>query len=410
MAETGALNSPWRSDFPVLSTTMHGKPLAFLDTAASAQKPQGVIDAMDCVLTQRYANIHRGLYDISQQLTADFEAVRGQVAQFIGAESEKNIVFTRNATECINLVAQSWGRTFLQADDEVMITEMEHHANIVPWQILRDQIGIEIKVVPLTPDRQLDLDALENLLSEKTKFVSFVHISNAIGTCNPVSEIISKVRAFNPDIKILVDGSQGAPHKPVNVTEMDADFYVITGHKIYGPTGIGALYGKHDILQEMPPYQGGGDMIERVSFHKTTYREAPYKFEAGTPAIVEVIGLGAAVNYLVDIGMDKIQAHEKNIADYTISSLQDVKGLTLYNGDNTQSIFPFTLDGIHPSDIGMVLDQCGVAVRAGHHCAMPLMEVLGVDATIRASIGMYSSKEDIDALVKGLHKVRDLFG
>lgn len=409
MVETSVIESPWRSDFPVLSTTMHGQNLAFLDSAASAQKPQAVIDVMNRVYTGGYANIHRGLYEISQNLTAEFESVRGKMARFIGAKSEKNIVFTRNATESINLVAQSWGRNFLQKGDEVIITEMEHHANIVPWQLLRDQIGIEIKIVPVTPERTLDLDVLDKLLSEKTKFVSFVHISNAVGTSNPVEAIIQKVRRFNPEIKILVDGSQGAPHKPVDVRAMDADFYALTGHKFYGPTGIGVLYGKYDLLEAMPPYQGGGDMIERVCFEKTTYREAPYKFEAGTPAIVEVIGLGAAVDYLVAIGMDKIQAHEQALAEYALAALADVDGLTLYNGDNTQSIFPFTLAGIHPSDIGMVLDQCGVAVRAGHHCTMPLMAALGVEATTRASIGLYSDKSDIDALVAGLHKVRKLF-
>lgn len=407
-----SLQSPWRSDFPVLSTQMHGQRLAFLDSAASAQKPKRVIDAMDRIYTKGYANIHRGLYEISQDLTAAFEAVRVKIAAFIGARSEKNIVFTRNATESINLVAQSWGRTFLQEGDEVIITEMEHHANIVPWQLLRDQIGITIKAVPVTPGGTLDMDAFRAMLSPRTKLVAVVEISNGLGTINPVREIIKLSHNFNPELKVLVDGSQGIVHRPVNVRDMDADFYVFTGHKLYGPTGIGVLYGKYDILQAMPPYQGGGDMIERVSLEKTTYREAPYRFEAGTPAIVEVIGLGAAVDYLVDIGMDTIAAHEAALLEYATEEIRKIEGLTLHGPEDLSQkagILSFTMDYAHPSDIGMILDQCGVAVRSGHHCAMPLMAALGVDATARASIAMYTDKSDIDALIAGLHKVRGLF-
>ncbi len=410
-----SLQSSWRDDFPVLQTKAHGdKPLAFLDSAASAQKPRAVIEAMDGVLTGGYSNIHRGLYEISQNLTQSFEDTRKKVAAFIGASSDKEIVFTRNATESINLVAQSWGRANLSSGDEVLITEMEHHANIVPWQILAEQIGIVVKVVPVTSEGLLDLDAFDGLLSDKTKLVSFVQISNALGTINPVGKIVDKVRKFNVDIKILIDGSQGVVHGAVDVVSMDADFYVFTGHKLYAPTGIGVLYGKYDILDAMPPYQGGGDMIERVSFKSgTVYREAPYKFEAGTPAIVEVIGLGAAVDYIVDKSMDKIVEHERKLLEYATHEITQIDGLTLHGPkelSDKAGILSFTMDCAHPSDIGMVLDQCGVAVRSGHHCAMPLMEALGVDATARASLAMYSNQDDVDMLVAGLRKVVHLLG
>jgi len=411
--DTIEITSPYRADFPALSKTMNGKPLAFLDSAASAQKPQAVIESMDTVLTGGYSNIHRGLYEISQNLTQEFENTRKKIANFIGASSEKNIVFTRNATEGINLVAQSWGRANLTAGDEIIITHMEHHANIVPWQILAEQIGFIIKVVPVLSDGTLDLGAFKNLLSDNTKFVGVVEISNALGTINPIDKIIKMVRGYNSDIKILIDGSQGIVHRSVNVTAMDADFYLFTGHKLYAPTGIGVLYGKYDLLQFMPPYQGGGDMIERVSLSSgTTYREAPYKFEAGTPAIVEVIGLGAAVDYLVDISMDKIMEHERKLLEYATQAISDIDGLTLYGTkDLTQKagILSFTMDCAHSSDIGMILDQCGVAVRSGHHCAMPLMEAMGIDSTARASLALYSDKSDIDALISGLKKVQELF-
>ena len=407
------LQSPWRDDFPLLSTTMHGKPLAFLDSGASAQKPRAVIEAMDAVLSGGYSNIHRGLYEISQNLTSEFEAVRRKVAAFINASTDKEIVFTRNSTEGINLVAQSWGRATLRAGDEIILTAMEHHANIVPWQLLCEQIGCVVKVVPVTEDGMLDIAAYQALLSDKTKLVGCVHISNALGTINPVADMIKTARAFNPDIKILVDGSQSVVHMAVDVQAMDADFFVFTGHKLYGPTGIGVLYGKYDVLEGMPPYQGGGDMIERVSFSGTTYKEPPFRFEAGTPAIVEVIGLGAAIDYVTEAGLDKIALHEQALLDYATPLVKDVKGLVLYGPADTThkaGILSFTIDGTHPSDVGMVLDQCGVAVRTGHHCCMPLMEHMGIDATVRASFGMYTNKDDVDALVFGLNKVIDLFG
>jgi len=388
---------------------MNGKPLAFLDTGASAQKPQAVIDAMDAVLKGGYSNIHRGLYRISQQLTTDFEAVRAKIATFMGAGSEKEIIFTKNATESINLVAQSWGRTYLKQGDEIILTAMEHHANIVPWQLLAEEIGFEIKVIPLLEDGSLDLGVFETLLSEKTRLIGCVHISNALGIINDVNKIIGLSRSFNPKIKVLIDGSQGIVHSKIDVKTMDADFYVFTGHKLYGPTGVGVLYGKYEILEFMPPFLGGGDMIERVSFDGTTYREAPYKFEAGTPPIVEVIGLGAAINYVENIGFEYIERHETALRDYGHEHLKEIDGLRLYGTNpNKTGIFSFAIDGLHHSDIGMILDQCGVAVRAGHHCCMPLMQSLGIEGTIRASLGLYSNEADIDQLIEGLKKAKDM--
>jgi cysteine desulfurase / selenocysteine lyase len=399
----------YRGDFPVLKTKMHGKPLAFLDSAASAQKPQAVIDAMSSVMETGYANIHRGLYQISQELTGKYEQVRTKVANFIGAESEKNIVFVRNTTEGINLVAQSWGRTHLKAGDEIILTQMEHHANIVPWQLLCDQIGIVIKTIPFDERGVLDLKAYEALLSPKTRLVAVSHVSNALGTINPVKKIIEIAKKFNPSLKALLDGSQAVVHGTVNVKNLGADFYVFTGHKLYGPTGIGVLYGKNDVLESMPPYQGGGDMIETVSFAKTTYKEPPFRFEAGTPAIVEVIGLGAAINYVSAIGMENIAAHEAGLLKYAMEQIKSIDGLTVYGtAPDKAGIISFTMTGAHPSDIGTILDRMGVAVRVGHHCCMPLMEQLKLDATARASFGLYSNKTDIDQWVEGLHKVREL--
>ena len=399
-----------RADFPVLQTMMNSKPLAFLDSAASAQKPQCVIDAMNAVLEGGYSNIHRGLYTISQDLTTAYEAVRPKVASFIGAATEKEIIFTRNTTAAINLIASSWGRAFLKQGDEIIITEMEHHANIVPWQMLAKEIGFEIKVVPFDDRGVLDLDAFENFLSDKTKFVGVVHISNALGTINPVKDITAKTKAFNPDIKVLVDGTQSVVHMPVNVQDIGCDFFCFTGHKLYGPTGIGVLYGRYDVLETMPPHEGGGDMIEEVSFSGTTYKEPPFRFEAGTPAIVEVIGLGAAIDYVSAIGMDNIAAHEEDMLAYAMQELAALKTLKIHGtAPHKAGLIGFTMDGIHASDIGMILDQCGVAVRTGHHCCMPLMAAMGLDATTRASFGLYTNKADIDALVNGLKKVEELF-
>lgn len=402
--------SKYRADFPVLATEMNGKPLAFLDSGASAQKPRAVIDAMDAVLEGGYSNIHRGLYSISQNLTEQFEAVRVRVAKFINAPSDKNIVFTRNTTDAINLVAQSWGWEHLTENDEIILTDMEHHANIVPWQILQEQIGFTIKTIPFDERGVLDLNAFKALLSHKTKFIGLVHTSNALGTINPVKKIVEIAKDFYPGMKILVDGSQSIVHGVVDVVDIGCDFFTFTGHKLYGPTGIGVLYGTDEALNSMPPYQGGGDMIERVSFTGTTYKEPPYRFEAGTPPIVEVIGLGAAIDYVSAIGMENIAAHEAGLLTYGTQKLQEIEGLTIHGtAPDKAGIMSFTIDGTHPSDIGMILDRCGVAVRSGHHCCMPLMDKLNLDATVRASLGLYSNKADIDQLIEGLHKVKDMF-
>lgn len=410
-AMTHDLHSPWRNDFPIFKQMMNGKPLTFLDSGASAQKPQVVIDAMRDVMEQGYANIHRGLYRLSTDLTARFEDVRAQVVSFINAPKPECIVFTRNTTEAINLVAQSWGHANIQSGDEIVITEMEHHANIVPWQILAQNTGAQIKIWPIDKNGHLQLGQLASLLSPRTKLVAFTHISNVLGTINPVAKITAQIKAYNPKITVLIDGSQGVVHGAVDVAAMNCDFYAFTGHKLYGPTGIGVLYGKYDVLQAMPPWQGGGDMIETVAFTGTTYRDAPYRFEAGTPPIVEVIGLGAAITYINSIGFDKIMAHEQALSAQLHQALSAAPGLTVYgppNDTERAGIFAFSADFAHASDIAMVLDQCGVAVRSGHHCAMPLMNVLGGNATVRASIGLYNDASDIAALVAALNKAREL--
>lgn len=398
----------YRADFPVLQKPMNGRPLAYLDTAASAQKPRAVIDAMRGALESHYANIHRGLYAHSQQTTAAFEEARRKIADFIGALSEREIVFTRNATEAINLVAASWGAG-LREGDEIILSGMEHHANIVPWQLLRERTGIVIKVIPVLDNGTLDLDAFEKLLSPRTKLVGVVHISNALGTVNNINKIIALSKKFNPEIKVLIDGSQAVVHSAVNIAALGCDFYVFTGHKLYGPTGVGVLWGRYDLLVAMPPYQGGGDMIERVSFEKTTFKEPPSRFEAGTPAIAEVIGLGAAVEYLAVIGMEAIAAHEVILRNYMHQQLKTIDGLRFYGiSPEKAGIISFTADWGHPSDIAMILDQQGVAVRTGHHCCQPLMQRFGIDATVRASLGLYSNEDDIDALVAGLKKAKEL--
>lgn len=398
-----------RADFPILAGKMSGKPVAYLDTGASAQKPQAVIDAMKGVMETHYANIHRGLYEFSQTTTTEYEAVRAKVAGFIGAGSENEIIFTHNTTEAINLVAHSWGRKVLERGDDVVITEMEHHANIVPWQLVCGMTGAKLKVVPVNDDGTLNLAAFEHLVTENTKIVSFVHVSNALGTINPAKKIVEICKAKNPDVAVLIDGSQSVVHGPVDVQDLGCDFFAFTGHKIYGPTGVGVLWGRAEVLQQMPPYQGGGDMIERVTFAKTTFKEAPAKFEAGTPAIIEVIGLGAAIEYVQSIGMDAIAAHEKSLFEYAMKELESVPGLTYYGtGPDKAGIISFRADWGHPSDIGMILDQCGVAVRTGHHCCQPLMQRFGVEATVRASLGLYSNKSDVSALVEALKKARSL--
>lgn len=399
----------YSKDFPVLAKTMNGKRLAFLDSAASAQKPFAVIEAMGDVTRQNYANIHRGVYSFSQELTASYEAVRQKVAGFLGADSEKEIIFTANATDSINLVAQSWGRKYLKAGDEIILSEMEHHANIVPWQLLRDEIGFTIKVIPVLQDGRLDLDVYKSLLTEKTKLVSIVHISNALGTINPVEDIIQIARRYNPEIKILVDGSQSAVHLPVDVQEIDCDFFVFTAHKLYASTGLGVLYGRYTVLESMPPYRGGGDMIESVSFERTTYKEPPFRFEAGTPPIVQVIGLGAAIDYLGSIEPLAIIHHEQEMTRLLTSALKDIGGVEIYADLSEKAgIVSFNLKNAHASDVGAILDQCGVAVRAGHHCCMPLMAKLGIGASVRASFALYTVKDDIDQCIEALKKAKEM--
>lgn len=397
----------YRDDFPILKEPMNGKPLAYLDTASSAQKPQIVIDKMTDIMTHHYANIHRGLYHLSQVVTQEYEAVRAKVADYINAASANEIVFTRNTTEGINLVAQSWGRTFLKEGDEIILSGMEHHANIVPWQLLKDQIGVVLKFIPVTASGELDYEAYLRLLSDKTRLVTVVHASNALGTINPVQRMVRDAKAHNSDIKVLVDASQSAVHGGIDVQEIGADFVTITGHKLYGPSGVGALWAHYNILEGMPPYQGGGDMIESVALDKTSFKAPPARFEAGTPAIVEVIGFGAALDYLRAIGPAHIAAHEKFLFDYMMREIQKVDGLTFYGtSQNKVGLASFTASWASGSDIAMILDKCGVAVRSGHHCCMPLMSSLGVQGTIRASLGLYSNKYDIDSLVEGLLKAK----
>ncbi len=396
--------NPYRASFPIFDRE---NPMAFLDTAASAQKPQAVVDSMTDAMTQNYANIHRGLYRYSQEMTKSFEAVRATVKPFVAASSIEELIFTRNTTEAINLVAQSWGRANLKQGDEIILTEMEHHANIVPWQLLQKEIGFEIKVVPVLDDGTLCVDAFAALLSEKTKFFGLVHISNALGTINPAKEMIAKAKAFNSEIICLLDGSQSVVHTKVDVQALGCDFFTFTGHKLYGPTGIGVLYGRKNVLEAMPPFLGGGDMIDRVSFAGTTFKGAPARFEAGTPPIVEVIGLGAAINWIENIGMNEITTYEQALMEYTVPRLREIEGLRLYADlPEKAPVLSFNIDGVHHSDIAMILDQCGVAVRTGHHCCMPLMDRLGVDGTVRASFGVYTNYDDCDALIEGVKKAK----
>lgn len=415
MAEINRLNrgahiADRRNDFPALATSVNGKPLAFLDTASSAQKPVQVINRMRGVMETHYANVHRGLYKFSQQTTSAYEDVRGKVARFINARSENEIVFTRNTTESINLIAASWGRTNLKEGDEIILTGMEHHANIVPWQMVAKQTGAVIRVVPVLNDGSLDLDAYKNLLSTRTKLVAFCHISNSLGTVNPAAQMVEMAKGENPEIIVLIDGSQSVVHASFDVRSTGCDFFVFTGHKLYGPTGVGVLYGREDLLNAMPPYQGGGDMIDRVSFTGTSYKNAPSRFEAGTPAIVEVIGLGEAIDYITDIGYEAITAHEASLSAYMHDELSHIDGLNFIGtAAGKAGILSFTADWAHITDIAMILDRNGVAVRTGHHCCMPLMERFGIDGTIRASLGLYSNKADIDALVVGLEKAKDMF-
>ena len=397
-----------RADFPILASEFNGYPLTFLDSGASAQKPECVLRRMDDVYRRSYANVHRGAYTLSQAATGYYEGARKTVARYLNARSDDEIVFTHNVTAAINLVAHSYGRRFMERGDEVIISQMEHHANIVPWQLLRDEIGIELKVAPIDEAGNLLLDQLAEMFSHKTKLVSLTHVSNVLGTIVPIKKVIDL--AHERDIPVLIDGAQGIVHTRVDVQDLDAEFYAFTGHKLYGPSGIGVLYGKKDLLNTMPPYQGGGDMIERVTFEKTTYRDAPARFEAGTPPIVEAAGLAAAIDYVDEIGMENISSHEQELLNYATERLNEVDGITIYGeAQHKAGIISFTLDKVHPHDIATIVDSRGVSVRAGHHCAQPLMDWYGVAATTRASFGMYSNKQDVDALVDGLKYVKEIF-
>ncbi|MFZ5557085.1 MAG: SufS family cysteine desulfurase [Pseudomonadota bacterium] len=399
----------WRQDFPVLNRTVHGKPLAYLDNAATSQKPRTVIEADTRYYEQYNSNVHRGVHALSQEATDAFEGARETVRRFINAASVKEIVFVRGCTEGINLVAQSWGRSQLGAGDEILITAMEHHSNIVPWQMLCEQTGAVLKVAPINDAGEMIYEEFERLLGERTRLVSVVHVSNALGTINPVERIIADARRVGA--KVLLDGAQAVPHVAVDVRALDCDFYVFSGHKIYAPTGIGVLYAKEALLKSMPPYQGGGDMIKVVTFERTLYNDLPYKFEAGTPNIAGAIGLGVALEYVAAIGLDAIAAHENELLAYATAAVSDIPGLRLIGTAREKAgILGFVMDRIHPHDIGTILDHEGVAIRAGHHCAMPVMDRFGVPATARASFALYNTREDVDALVRGIHKAREVFG
>ena len=397
-----------RKDFPILAQEINGHPLAFLDSGASPQKPEAVLQRMEHMYRHEYANVHRGAYSLSQAATDQYENARQTVASYLNAATDEEIIFTRNVTSSINLVAHCYGREYLTAGDEVIITHMEHHANIVPWQLLREAVGIDLKVIPIDDSGNLLLDKFEELLSPRTKLVAVTHISNVLGTVLPIEDIIRLAHGY--DARVLIDGAQGIMHSRVDVQDLDVDFYAFTGHKLYGPSGIGVLYGKKDILNSMPPYEGGGDMIDRVTFEETTYRETPARFEAGTPAIVEAAGLAAAVEYVESIGIERIAAHEKVILDYATSKLSAIDGLRIYGeAENKAGVISFTLEGVHPHDISTIIDSRGVAARAGHHCAQPLMDRFDLAATARASLGMYNNKADIDQLVDALKFAKDIF-
>lgn len=397
-----------RADFPILAQANRGKPLIYLDSAASAQKPKQVIDAISHFYSHDYANIHRGIYELSERSTALYENTREKVKQLINAKQKEEIVFLSGTTEGINLIAQTLGRTNWQAGDEVIISEMEHHSNIVPWFLLKQQMGIEIKVIPVTEQGALDINAFKQLISPRTKLVAVTHASNVLGTINPVKEITKF--AHEKQIPVLLDGAQAIPHMPVDVKEIDCDFYVFSSHKLYGPTGIGVLYGKKEWLDKLPPYKGGGDMIETVSFEDVTFAKAPQKFEAGTPDIAGVIGMSAAIDYVQKIGMQTIYAHEQALLNYAIPHLQVIPGLRLIGTTSPKvGVISFVMQDIHPHDLGTVLDHEGIAVRAGHHCAMPLMQRFNVPATVRASFGIYSQEKDVDALMTAIQLAKRLF-
>ncbi len=397
-----------RADFPILQQTVHGKPLVYFDNAATSQKPRAVIDAIVRYYETTNANIHRGVHYLSEHATEQHDAARRAVQKFLNARSANEIVFVRGATEAINLVAQSYGRSHIGSGDEVLITGMEHHSDIVPWQLLCDEKDAKLCVGPIDDNGELLLDEFAGLIGPRTKLVAVTHVSNALGTVNPVRRIIELAHERN--IPVLVDGAQAVPHLKVDVQELDADFYVFSGHKIYGPTGIGVLYGKAELLNAMPPYQGGGDMIASVTFEKSTYNKIPYKFEAGTPDIAGAIGLGAALRYVSALGIERIGAHEHDLLEYATEGVSQVRGLRIVGSAKEKAgVLSFTLENVHPHDIGTILDREGIAIRTGHHCSQPVMRRFNIPATARASFALYNTREEVDALVRGIEKVREVF-
>lgn len=399
----------WREDFPILQSSLYGKPLVYLDNAATTQKPFSVIEAESHYYRSDNANVHRGIHALSQRATDAFEAARAKVQRLINATSAGEIIFVRGTTEAINLVAQSYGRSRFKAGDEIIVSHMEHHSNIVPWQILCQQTGAILRVIPVNNIGELEFEAYNRLLGPRTRLVAVGHVSNALGTINPVRAIIDL--AHTRGVPVLLDGAQAIAHLPVDVQALDCDFYAFSGHKLYGPTGIGVLYGKSALLAAMPPYQGGGDMISAVSFEGTTYNIIPYKFEAGTPNIAGVIGLGAAVDYILAIGFEALLAHEQALLAYATAALSGIDGLRIIgSAQHKTGILSFVMDGVHPHDIGTILDRQGVAIRTGHHCAMPLMERFGLSATARASFALYNNAAEVDKLVAAIDQVKEVFG
>ena len=398
-----------RRDFPILATSVNGKPLVYLDNAATGQKPQAVIDAVSRYYAKENANIHRGVHFLSERATAAYEDVRKRARVFLGAGEAREVVFVRGTTDAINLVAHSYVRPRLEAGDEVVISAMEHHSNIVPWQLVCGERGAQLRVVPMTEAGDLMFDAYEELLNDRTKMVAVGHISNALGTVNPIKEIV--LAAKERGIPVLVDGAQAAPHLPIDVSDLGCDFYAVSGHKMFGPTGTGLLYGRAELLEAMPPYQGGGDMIETVSFEGSTYARIPSKFEAGTPNIAGVVGLGAAIDYLLSIGRASIARYESELLQYALEAIRRVEGIRLVGTPRERAgVVSFLMEGIHPHDIGTIVDQEGIAIRTGHHCAQPVMDFYGVAATARASFALYNTREEVDSLVTALSKTQEIFG
>jgi len=397
-----------RRDFPILREKVHGKPLVYLDNAATSQKPQLVIETLQKYYSLENANIHRGIHFLSERATQAYEDARAKVRRFLNAADDREIIFVRGTTEGINLVAQSYGRKFIGEEEEIILSAMEHHSNIVPWQILCEQVGARLRIIPMNDDGELLIDEYERLLSDRTKLVAVTHLSNALGTINPVKQIIQI--AHRRGVPVLVDGAQAAPHLEVDVRDLDCDFYAFSGHKLYGPTGVGVLYGRASLLDAMPPYQGGGDMIRSVTFEKTLYNVLPYKFEAGTPNIAGGIGLGAAIDYLSQVGLELVTAYERELLDYATDAVSTITGVRIIGTAREKAgVLSFVLDGVHAHDIGTILDQEGIAIRTGHHCAMPVMQRFGVSATARASLAFYNTRAEVDALVGAIHKVKRMF-